>query len=409
LTLDFALSEEQQLLVDAATDFVRRECPPELIREHARAGTFDPQVWKKFAATGWLGLGVSPEHGGSGGTVLDAALVLEATAPAIEAIGPTFATMCFGGQMLDTMGTPEQKAKLLPRLVDGDARFALSITEPGGGTDVLGAMKTTAARVEGGWVINGAKVFTSASTDAHFLVVVARTSPPEASARGGGTRRRSQPGPSGPSGRGGAKQAYGVSVFLVDRDAPGVTLTPLPAMNDEDTNAAYYDDVFVADDRLLGELDRGFYGLLAMLNNERIGIGALCVGWGQAALDQARAYALERQAFGGVIGRFQAVQHHIARMHLLVQQARLMVYRAAWLQSEGRPCGLEATAAKSVAAENVFEACDRGMQVMGGIGYTTECDINRYWRRVRLFRLAPISNEMALNSIAEWLGMPRSF
>jgi acyl-CoA dehydrogenase len=385
LALDFALSEEQQLLVDAATDFVRRECPPELVREHARAGTYDEALWKKFAATGWLGLGVAPEYGGSGGTVLDAALVLEATAPAIEAIGPTFATMCFGGHMLETMGTPEQKAELLPRLVDGDARFALSITEPGGGTDVLGAMKTTATVVAGGWKINGAKVFTSASTDAHFLVVVARTSPP------------------------GAKKAHGVSVFLVDRDAPGVTLTPLPAMNDEDTNAAYYDDVFVGEDRLLGELDRGFYGLLAMLNNERIGIGALCVGWGRAAIEQARGYALEREAFGGVIGRFQAVQHHIARMYLLVEQAQLMVYRAAWLQSTGRPCGLEATAAKSIAAENVFEACDRGMQVMGGIGYTTECDINRYWRRVRLFRLAPISNEMALNSIAEWLGMPRSF
>jgi len=379
------LSEEQQLLVDAATDFVRRECPPELVREHARAGTFDESLWKKFAATGWLGLGISPEYGGSGGTVLDAALVLEVTAPVHEAIGPTFATMCFGGQMLESMGTPEQKAELLPRLVDGDAKFALSITEPGGGTDVLGAMKTNAKRVDGGWVINGSKVFTSASTDADYLVVVARTSPP------------------------GAKQAHGVSVFLVDRHAPGVTLTRIPAMNDEDTNSAFYEDVLVGDDRLLGELDRGFYGLLGMLNNERIGIGAMCVGWGQAAIDQARAYALEREAFGGVIGRFQAVQHHLARMYLLVEQARWLVYRAAWMQSEGRPCGLEATAAKSVAAENVFQACDLGMQVMGGIGYTTECDINRYWRRVRLFRLAPISNEMALNSIAEWLGMPRSF
>ena len=383
--LDFSLSEEQQLLVDAATDFVRRECPPELVREHARAGTFDESLWKKFAATGWLGLGISPEYGGSGGTVLDAALVLEVTAPVHEAIGPTFATMCFGGQMLESMGTPEQKAELLPRLVDGDAKFALSITEPGGGTDVLGAMKTNAKRVDGGWVINGSKVFTSASTDADYLVVVARTSPP------------------------GAKQAHGVSVFLVDRHAPGVTLTRIPAMNDEDTNSAFYEDVLVGDDRLLGELDRGFYGLLGMLNNERIGIGAMCVGWGQAAIDQARAYALEREAFGGVIGRFQAVQHHLARMYLLVEQARWLVYRAAWMQSEGRPCGLEATAAKSVAAENVFQACDLGMQVMGGIGYTTECDINRYWRRVRLFRLAPISNEMALNSIAEWLGMPRSF
>jgi alkylation response protein AidB-like acyl-CoA dehydrogenase len=250
---------------------------------------------------------------------------------------------------------------------------------------VLGAMRTTASKVDGGWRINGSKMFTSASTDADHLVVVARTSPP------------------------GAKQAHGVSVFLADRDAPGVTLTRIPVMNDEDTNAAFYEDVFVADDRVLGEVDRGFYGLLGMLNNERLGIGAMCVGWAQAGLEEVRAHALSREAFGGVIGRFQAVQHHIARMHLLIEQARLMVYKAAWLQANDRPCGLEATAAKSVAAENAFEALDRGMQVLGGLGYTLDADLNRYWRRVRLFRLAPVSNEMALNHIAEWLGMPRSF
>jgi len=293
--------------------------------------------------------------------------------------------MCFGGQALLHMGSEEQKATFLPRLVDGDARFALSITEPGGGTDVLGAMRTTATKVDGGWKINGSKMFTSASTDADHLVIVARTSPP------------------------GAKQAHGVSVFLADRHAPGVTLTPIQAMNDEDTNAAYYEDVFVADDRVLGEVDRGFYSLLGMLNNERIGIGAMCVGWAQAGLDEVRAYALSREAFGGVIGRFQAVQHHIARMHLLTEQARLLVYKAAWLQANDRPCGLEATAAKAVAAENAFQALDAGMQVLGGLGYTLDADLNRYWRRVRLFRLAPVSNEMALNHIAEWLGMPRSF
>lgn len=383
--MNFDLTPEQQQLREAALDFVRRECPPELVRQHARNGTYDRDLWKKFAATGWLGIGIPEEYGGSGGDVLDMAIVLEATAPAIEAIGPTFATMCFGGQALWRMGTEDQKATFLPRLVDGDARFALSITEPGGGTDVLGAMRTTASKVDGGWRINGSKMFTSASTDADHLVVVARTSPP------------------------GAKQAHGVSVFLADRDAPGITLTRIPVMNDEDTNAAFYDDVFVADDRVLGEVDRGFYGLLGMLNNERLGIGAMCVGWAQAGLDEVRAHALSREAFGGVIGRFQAVQHHIARMHLLIEQARLMVYKAAWLQANDRPCGLEATAAKSVAAENAFEALDRGMQVLGGLGYTLDADLNRYWRRVRLFRLAPVSNEMALNHIAEWLGMPRSF
>ncbi len=383
--MDFDLTPEQTALREAALDFVRRECPPELIRHHARQGTYEPGLWKRFAQTGWLGIGIPEEYGGSGGDIVDMAVVLEATAPAIEAIGPTFATMCFGGQALMNMGNEEQKAELLPRLVDGDARFALSITEPGGGTDVLGAMKTTASKVDGGWRINGAKVFTSASTDADHLVIVARTSPP------------------------GSKRAYGVSVFLADREAPGVTLTRMPVMNDEDTNAAFYDDVFVPDDRVLGDVDHGFYALLGMLNNERLGIGAMCVGWSQAGLDEVRAYALQREAFGGVIGRFQAVQHHIARMHVLTEQARLMVYKAAWLQSLGRPCGLEATAAKLVAAENSFQALDMGMQVLGGLGYTLESDLNRYWRRVRLFRLAPVSNEMALNHVAEWLGMPRSF
>jgi len=383
--MNFDLSEEHQALRESALDFLRRECPPELVRHHAREGTYEPSLWKKFAATGWLGIGVPEEYGGSGGDVLDMAIVLEATAPGIEAIGPTFATMCFGGQALMHMGTEEQKAEFLPKLVDGEARFALSITEPGGGTDVLGAMKTTASKVDGGWRINGSKHYTSASSDADFLVVVARTSPP------------------------GTKRAYGVSVFLADREAPGVTLTRIPVMNDEDTNAVYYDDVFVPDDRVLGQVDHGFYSLLGMLNNERLGIGAMCVGWAQAGFEEVRQHALSREAFGGVIGRFQAVQHHIARMHVLTEQARLMVYKAAWMQSEGRPCGLEATAAKLVASENCFQALDTGMQVLGGLGYTLDSDLNRYWRRVRLFRLAPISNEMALNSIAEWLGMPRSF
>lgn len=383
--MDFDLTDEQKLLREAARDFVARECPPELIRQHAAAGTYEPALWKKFAQTGWLGIGIDPEYGGSGGDILDMAIVLEGTATGIEAIGPTFATMCFGGQALMHMGNDEQKKEFLPKIVEGDARFALSITEPGGGTDVLGAMQTTATKVAGGWEINGSKMFTSASTDADYLVVVARTSPP------------------------GAKQAHGVSVFLLDANTDGIEFQPIRAMNNEDTNAVFYDGAFVPEDRLLGELDRGFYSLLGMLNNERLGIGALCIGWGEAGFEEVRQYALEREAFGGVIGRFQAVQHHVARMHLLIEQSRLMVYKAAWLQAQGRPCGLEATAAKSVAAENIFQALDLGMQVLGGRGYTEESDLNRYWRRVRLFRLAPVSNEMALNHIAEWHGLPRSF
>ncbi|MGH9038253.1 MAG: acyl-CoA dehydrogenase family protein, partial [Acidimicrobiia bacterium] len=205
------------------------------------------------------------------------------------------------------------------------------------------------------------------------------------------------------------KRAWGVTIFLVPTGDPGVAIDPLEVLSGEDTNVVSYDDVRLGPEAVVGEVDRGFYSILAMLNHERIGTAAMCVGWAQAAFDEVRAYALEREAFGGPIGRFQAVQHHIARMYLLIEQARLMVYRAAWLLSQGRPCGLEATAAKAVAAENAFTACDLGLQVLGGLGYTLESPVNRYWRRCRLYRLAPISNEMALNFVAERLGMPRSF
>jgi acyl-CoA dehydrogenase len=294
--------------------------------------------------------------------------------------------MCFGGHLLATAGSPAQRKTLLPELVAGRKRFALSLTEPGGGTDVLGAMRTTATPDGEGWVINGGKIFTSAARSAQHLMVAARTSPPS-----------------------GGKKARGVTLFLVDTDASGVTIDPIEVLSGEDTNIVGYDQVRVDADRVIGEVDRGFYPLIDMLNHERIGTAALCLGWAQAALDEVLVYAGQREAFGGSINRFQSVQHSVARMHLLIEQARLMVYRAAWMQSRGMPCGPEATAAKAVAAENCFTACDLGMQVMGGVGYTLECGVNRNWRKTRLYRLAPIANEMALNVVAESLGMPRSF
>ncbi|MDQ2638129.1 MAG: acyl-CoA/acyl-ACP dehydrogenase [Actinomycetota bacterium] len=384
--MDFMLTDEQQMLQDSVRSFVRRECPPDVVAACAKSGEHREDIWHKFAAAGWLGVGIDPAYGGSGGNIVDSTLVVEAASPAGDAIGPLFPTMCFGGHLLATAGSDEQKKALLPELVAGRRRFALSLTEPGGGTDVLGAMRTTAAADGDDWVINGGKIFTSAARSAHHLIVAARTRP-----------------------IGEGKKASGVTLFLVDTDASGVSIDPIEVLSGEDTNIVGYDGVRVGSDRVIGEVDRGFYHLIDMLNHERIGTAALCLGWAQAALDEVITYTGQRQAFGGAINRFQSVQHSVARMHLLIEQARLMVYRAACLQSEARPCGPEATAAKAVAAENCFTACDLGMQVMGGIGYTTECGVNRYWRRTRLYRLAPIANEMALNFIAESLGMPRSF
>ena len=374
------------MLRDSVREFARRECPPELVTACAKAGRHREDIWERFAAAGWLGVGLPVEHDGGGGNLLDTVLVVEAAAAAGDAIGPLFPTMCFGGHLLATAGSARMRDELLPELVAGRRRFALSLTEPGGGTDVLGAMRT-AARPDGpDWVLAGGKVFTSAARSAHHLIVAARTAPP----RDG-------------------RKAHGVTLFLVDADAPGVRIDPIEVLSGEDTNIVGYDSVRVGPDRVIGEVDRGFHHLVDMLNHERVGTAALCLGWAQAALDEVLAYAGQREAFGGPIARFQSVQHAVARMHLLIEQARLMVYRAAWMHAAGLPCGPEATAAKAVAAENCFTACDLGMQVMGGVGYTTDCPVNRYWRKTRLYRLAPVANEMALNFVAQSLGMPRSY
>ncbi|MGH9036345.1 MAG: acyl-CoA dehydrogenase family protein, partial [Acidimicrobiia bacterium] len=206
--MNFEPTGEQQLLRDSVADFVRRECPPELVAKYAAAGHHDEECWRRFAATGWLGIGIDPEYGGSGGTALDTALVVETSAPVLEVIGPIFPTMCFGGHLLASAGSEAQKRQFLPPLCRGDLRFALSLTEPGGGTDVLGAMATTARRDGDGWIIRGTKVFTSAARTAHYLAVAARTSPP----RDG-------------------KRAFGVTVFLVPPDDPGVTIDPLEVLS----------------------------------------------------------------------------------------------------------------------------------------------------------------------------------
>jgi acyl-CoA dehydrogenase len=380
--MDFGLTAEQRMLRDSVREFVRRECPAEVVTGCAKAGRHREDIWARFAGAGWLGVGLPVEHDGGGGDLLDTVLVVEAAAAAGDAIGPLFPTMCFGGHLLASAGSPAQRAELLPELVAGRRRFALSLTEPGGGTDVLGAMRTTATRDGTGWLIDGGKVFTSAARSAHHLIVAARTAP---------------------------GRSRGVTLFLVDVDAPGVRIDPIDVLSGEDTNIVGYDAVPVGPGAVIGEVDGGFYHLIDMLNHERVGTAALCLGWAQAALDEVLAYAHVRDAFGGPIARFQSVQHAVARMHLLIEQARLMVYRAAWMHGAGLPCGPEATAAKAVAAENCFTACDLGLQVMGGVGYTTDNPVNRYWRKTRLYRLAPVANEMALNFVAESLGMPRSY
>jgi alkylation response protein AidB-like acyl-CoA dehydrogenase len=291
-----------------------------------------------------------------------------------------------GAKSVGLYGTEEQKQRYLPAMAAGRDKWSISITEPGGGTDVLGAMKTTAKRVEDGWLLNGQKIWSTLAHVADYLLVVARTSSQD-------------------------KPSQGLTVFIVAGKAKGVTATPIPklGMRAIGSCVVILDDVFVPDEDVLGEVDNGWKQFTGTLNNERIMVAAVCCGIQQGVLEDAIAYAKERHAFGKPIGQMQRIQHYIADMATWLELSRLITYKAAKLQSEGLPCHVESTMAKMVASEWANEAADLGIQILGGMGYSAETDAQRYWRDSRLYRIGPISNEMCRNFIGEQLGLGRSF
>jgi alkylation response protein AidB-like acyl-CoA dehydrogenase len=276
---------------------------------------------------------------------------------------------------------------VLPAVAEGKMMWSIALTEPGGGTDVLGAMKTRADRVDGGWSINGSKIWSTMSHQSDMLLVIARTDP-EA-----------------------ARPSHGITIFMCDAKAPGVTATPIPklGMRSLASCQVQFQDVFVPDENVIGEVGNGWKLLSETLNSERIMVAAQCCGALQGILDDMITYATDRTAFTKPLGQFQAVQHMIANAAMGLEAARLLTYRAAWLQLNGRPCGVEATTAKVMASEACVKAADDGIQILGGNGYALEYDMQRYWRDMRLYRIAPINNEMARNFIGESLGLPRSF
>src|SRR5690606_27803316 len=257
-----------------------------------------------------------------------------------------FTTSCFGVQSVGAHGTEEQRQRLVPGMCDGSVKFSLSITEPGGGTDVLGAMQTRAKKVDGGWMLNGAKVYTTGADVADYLRVACRTHPAE-----------------------GTKKHTGISALIVEREQQGVAMEPLPLLplNTIESFAVSYDDVFVPDENVLGEPGQGWKVLTHTLNNERILTAAMCVGIARAAFRDALAFAKERHAFGRPIGQFQSIANYLVEMKVNIEQARLMTYKAAWMQSRGMPCGPEATAAVLVASRMVSKVADDGIQILGGM------------------------------------------
>jgi acyl-CoA dehydrogenase len=386
--MDFTLSEDHRTFRDMVRRWVEAEAPKDWARNLQRQNaTFPHELWEKMARAGFHGIGIPEEFGGQGGDVIAQMILSRELARTLSGLLYAWAPTSFAGaKTLTTYGSPAQKERFLPDIAAGRCKVAISFTEPGGGTDVLGALRTFAHPVEGGWRISGEKIWTTTAGDADYLLLLARTHKD--------VERNHQ----------------GVSLFLVPRRAEGVECTRLDklGLHGVASWSVRYDNVFVPDDLLLGEAGQAWYMLLPTLNNERILVGAQCLGTIDGVLEAALDHLRTRQAFGGPIGRFQALQHMVADIAIWQMQIELLMHHCAWLQTTGRDCGLQANMLKMVASDAACKAADMGIQILGGMGYSAETDMQRYWRDSRIMRIGPITNEMVRNAIAGGLGLPRS-
>ena len=387
--MDFELTDEQTAFRDVVHRWVAAELPKDLMRKlEADEENYPFLIWEKLKEQGFFGIGIPEEFGGLGGDVVMQMIFAREMARTAGGLLWVWGLTSFGGaKLLMEAGSETQKQTWLPRMAAGELRVSLSMTEPDGGTDVLGAMKTFADKVDGGWVINGAKMWTTGARVADRLVVLAR------------------------SDRNAEKKHHGLTAFFVDARSKGIQASLLPklGMRAMGSCSVTYDDVFVPDSDVLGEPHQAWRGMLPSLNNERIMVGAQCLGAIDGVLEDALAYMKERKAFGGIIGRFQVLQHYVADIATSQKVTELLLFNVAWMQARGLPCGTEANMLKMVATENAVKAADLGIQILGGMGYSAETDMQRYWRDHRILRMTPISNEMVRNTIAESLGLPRSF
>src|SRR5215204_148309 len=380
--LDFKLTDEQRDFVSAIRDFCQRECGTQEQREQLTKNhteLHNAEIYKQMAELGWLGLTIPEEYGGSGGTMLDACLFMEETSRGLAPINGYATTLIVAGAT-KRFGTDEQKKKILGGIASGSVE-AIAMTEPEAGSDV-GSLTTEAVRSNGGYVINGQKVFISNAHISDHVLTVCRTDK-------------------------GSSKHEGLSMIFVPKDTPGMEMQPIDTMGGRETNTVYLNDCEVPAEQLLGTQDQGWVQLMAGLNTERLILAATMLGIGQRAFDDALAYAKERKQFGKPIGSFQALQHRFADLATDLEAARLMTWWVATLTDEDpdRMLPKEASMVKLFVTETAQRVALEGMQMMGGYGYSSEYDMERLVRFTLVSTIYGGTSEIQRGIIAKTLGL----
>jgi len=387
--MDFALTEQQEMIrKEVAT--LARSFSLDYWLERDRKHEYPWDFVKAFAKAGWLGAIIPEEYGGSGLGVTEAAILLHeicAAGAGTSGASPIHFYM-FPPMPVIKHGSEALKRKYLPRMATGEIVMSFGVTEPNVGTDTS-RIQTRAIKQGDRWIVNGRKVWNTNAQNATHILLLARTAE-----------------------RDPKKPLKGLTLFFTEFDRAKITVQEIEKLGRAavDSNEIFIDGLEIPDENVVGEPGNGFYHILDSLNPERVFTGIEAVGIGRAALARGVEYAKQRVVFDRPIGQNQAIAHPLAMAWAKLEAAEAMCLKAAWLFDQGRPCGAESNAAKLLAADAGFEACDVALQTHGGYGYAKEFYVERLWREVRLYKIAPVSQQMVLNHLAEHvLGLPKSY
>jgi acyl-CoA dehydrogenase len=388
--MDYSLSADQQEIRDSILKLCA-QFPPEYWLERDRDAVFPQDFYRAVADAGWLGIAIPAGFGGAGLGITEAALMMQAIAE--SGAGMTGASAVhvpvFSLQPIALFGTEAQKQRMLPPVATGQDRVCFAVTEPNTGLNTT-ELKTRAEKTQGGYRVNGEKIWISTAQVANKMLLLARTTPLDQV----------------------RKKTHGLSLFYTDLNRAHIELRIIHKMGRHaiDSNMFCINDLFIPEEDRIGAEDEGFKLILHGMNPERILIGAEAIGIGRAAITRAAAYARERIVFNRPIGMNQGIQHPLAKCWAQLESANLMVLKAATMFDRGLDCGVEANAGKYLAAEAAFEACHTAVMTLGGMGYAQEYHLERLLREVMIPRIAPISPHMILNYLAEKvLGLPKSY